>query len=155
MIDIKPVGGYKPLELQKIIQRQLDIELKKTKADFETATKTWQHKPVFEVERGLERAAVFTRDEIFGYVDLGTKPHEIRPRFAKALRFNSLFQPKTQPNRLKSGAGASSPPVVFAQVVHHPGNEPRNISILIGKRSQRRFVKALDSAIIRERNLRK
>jgi len=155
MINIKPVGGYLPLELDKVIDRQMAVEVKKTLEDFRTATKTWRNQPLFEVEKGKFRAVVFTRDEIFGYVDLGTKPHEIRPKYASALRFNSMFQPKTVPNRLKAGKGASSPPVVFAQVVRHPGNEPRNISILIGKRSQRRFVKALDSAIIRERNLRR
>lgn len=41
-----------------------------------------------------------------GYVEFGTKPHEIRPKEAKALRFQ--MGNKT----------------VYARVVHHPGTQP-------------------------------
>lgn len=41
-----------------------------------------------------------------GYVEFGTKPHEIRPRNAKALRFQIGGQ------------------TVYARVVHHPGTRP-------------------------------
>lgn len=41
-----------------------------------------------------------------GYVEFGTKPHDIRPKDAKALRFT---------------VGGK---VVFASVVHHPGTQP-------------------------------
>lgn len=155
MIDIKPVGGYIPYELDKVIERELEKEIKKTLADFQTATSTWRNQPDFQIETGKERAAVFTDDEIFGYVDEGTRPHEIKPRYAKALRFNASFVPKTVPNRLKAGAGGSGPPVVYSQGVQHPGNKPRNITKIIADRSQRRFVKAVDGAIIRLRNIGK
>lgn len=155
MIEIKPVGGYIPYELDKIIKRELEKEIEKTLADFKTATSTWRNQPDFQVLIDKEYAIVGTDDEIFGYVDEGTKAHEIKPRYAKALRFNATFTPKTTPNKLKAGKGASGPPVVFSQGVQHPGNKPRNITKIIAARSYRRFVKALDSAIIRLRNIGK
>lgn len=155
LVEIKPVGGYLPIELEKVIKRELEKEAKKILKDFETATATWVNKPEFQVLMDSEYAIVGTDDEIFGYVDEGTRPHRIEPRYAKALRFNSLFVPKTKPNTLKAGGGASSPPVVFSQGVNHPGNEPRNITELISQRSQRRFVKSVDSAIVRMEQLRK
>lgn len=41
-----------------------------------------------------------------GYVEFGTKPHEIRPKQGKALRFTVNGR------------------VVYARVVHHPGTKP-------------------------------
>ena len=58
------------------------------------------------------------------YVEAGTRPHVIRPRSARALRFLGGGRRVSQasPNqRIATTAGG----VVFAAVVHHPGTPAR------------------------------
>jgi hypothetical protein len=52
------------------------------------------------------------------FLEFGTKPHIIRPKNAKALRWASAG------NSRLSGAPRSGAPVMFAKVVHHPGTRP-------------------------------
>ena len=82
--------------------RKVGTEVKK---DFEKTTKTWKHKPKFVQSISLKPPGpelfVYTEDEIYMFVDEGTKPHLI---FAgiytgksnkKALAFPSKFGAKT------------------------------------------------------------
>lgn len=66
-----------------------------------------------------------------GAVEFGTKPHEIRPRARKALRWKA-----------KGGA------VVFARVVHHPGTKARPFMIP-GAEDALRSVALRDKIIIK------
>lgn len=104
--------------------------------DFEQATRTWNHKPGFKITRDADSTSVGTDDEIFGYVDGGTRPHDIRPR-GKRLKFQGGFKAKTTPGSLRSGSGGSSGAFVFAKVVHHPGTKARNFSKLVNERAQK------------------
>lgn len=88
---------------------------KDVKGAFIDATSGWKHKPTW---RGYVRLtadniyiSVGTTDEIFKFVDEGTKAHIIRPVRAKVLRW-------TTP------AGEDA----FAKLVHHPGTQAQNIS---------------------------
>lgn len=60
------------------------------------------------------------------WLETGTRPHEIRPKHAKALRFASGGVSKTLGGRVRTpvlrrmGNAAYS----FAKVVHHPGTKP-------------------------------
>ena len=50
------------------------------KADFEKTVSTWKNKPKFDMQISLSpvpQTEVSTVDEIYGYVDKGTKPHLI------------------------------------------------------------------------------
>jgi hypothetical protein len=63
-------------------------------------------------------------------LDAGTKPHEIKPRRAKALRFayggKGSFRAKTVPGQLRSNKGRKpTGPIVFRKKVRHPGTKPR------------------------------
>lgn len=85
------------------------------KAAFEDATSKWKTKPTW---RGYVRVrgqdiyiSVGTNNEIFKFVDLGTKPHIIRAKNAKMLHWVDA-----------SGKD------FFAKEVHHPGNKPQDIS---------------------------
>lgn len=53
-----------------------------------------------------------------GFVEHGTRAHEITPNAKKALRF------AVGGNRRLSGAPRSGAPVIFAKRVHHPGTKP-------------------------------
>jgi len=116
-------------------------------AEHEKVTETWEHKPKFRARRsdwtGSERLVavhVWTDDDIWRYVDEGTKPHVIRPKNPDGLLvFPSSFKPKTQPRSLSSGAGASGGPMVFAKEVHHPGTKPRNFTAMLQRKLENIF----------------
>ena len=106
------------------------------KKDFESTTKTWKHKPKFEVLISLTGpgpvVVVGTDDEIYGYVSGGTKPHAI---FAgiytgrsnkRALAFPASSTPKTRPGVIGSSGASRSGQTVVRPYVMHPGTEPRN-----------------------------
>lgn len=85
------------------------------KKNFQDAVRLWRKPPVF---RGYVRISgdkiyisVGTADEIFKFVDQGTKPHIIRPKNAKMLHWVD-----------KGGEDH------FAKEVNHPGFEGRHIS---------------------------
>jgi len=99
--------------------------------DFQKTTATWQHQPDFAVKPYGNGYQIGTDDEIYGYVDKGTRAHKIVARRAKRLRFGSSFRPKTRPGSLSSGSGGSSGQV-FRSSVNHPGTKARSFSKLIG-----------------------
>jgi len=122
--------------------------------DFEATTKTWQHKVEFKENvsagKGLGGivAEVSTTDEIYGYVDQGTKPHIIRPKKAGGrLAFPSIFSAKTKPRVLGSTAGQRGPQDTFAQEVHHPGTEAREFGKMIEVKWTPRFKQRMQAAM--------
>jgi len=65
----------------------------------------------------LRSATVEARTPYAAPVELGAKPHIIRPKNAKVLAWGG---PRRLTGRLKSGGK----PTHFARLVHHPGNKP-------------------------------
>lgn len=55
-----------------------------------------------------------------GYVELGTRPHEIRPNRAKVLAWAS-----SPSGRRLSGTPRRGAAMTFARLVHHPGTKPQ------------------------------
>lgn len=100
---------------------------------YRLCTWTWKHKPQFEVAAKSEgdttiRLDIGTDSAIFGYVDWGTRPHVIRAKRAKALRFMSGYSAKTIPEVFGSKQGGSFGDVVHRQQVRHPGTKPRHFT---------------------------
>ena len=114
---------------------------KKVKEDFLRPTRTWQHRVGVEVLTNITSTGVEllagTDDKIYTYLEYGTRPHTIRPKRAKALRFMSGFRPKTTPGSLWSGAGGSFGDRVYAGAVRHPGTKPRRWLPIIQRRAQK------------------
>ena len=79
----------------------------------------------------------------------GTKPHIIRPKKAKALRFPTMYMPRTRPGAggQYQGPGKATGPIATAQEVHHPGTEPRMLPKAIARWSKPFFVKQMHGAI--------
>jgi hypothetical protein len=127
--------------------------VKEIRKDFEETTKTWQHKVEFKETVSAGKGAggiiaeVSTTDEIYTYVDQGTKPHIIRPVRAKRLAFPSIFSPKTAPRVLSSGPGQRGPQDTFAMEVHHPGTEAREFSRTIEVKWTPRFKQRMQEAM--------
>ena len=121
------------------------------KLDFEQTTKTWKRKPKFEMVISLTppgpQLIVGTDDEIYRYVDEGTRPHIILPRRAKALRFQSGYKAKTSPGVIGSGSGGSFGNVVFSQGVHHPGTQARDFEGAIKKKREKWFKQQMTNAM--------
>jgi len=123
------------------------------KQDYEATTKTWEHKPEFKETVSAGKGAggiiaeVSTTDEIYSYVDQGTRPHIIRAKNAKVLAFASIFSPKTKPRVLSSTGGSRGSTDTYRQEVHHPGTEAREFSKEIEKKWQPRFKDRMQEAM--------
>jgi len=89
---------------------------KDVKGAFEDATSAWKHKPVWRGYVRIDSSRIYisvgTTDEIFKFVDQGTKAHIIRPIRAKVLHW----------------VDASSGEDRFSKEVHHPGTKAQHIS---------------------------
>jgi hypothetical protein len=72
--------------------------------------------------------AVDTFDEIYEMVHEGTRPHLIRAKKKKTLKFQGTYSAKTTPGVIQSKSGGSSGPSLYRQVVRHPGFKGRNFT---------------------------
>lgn len=145
---VKSSRKTKGLDLRALIKHEQLKEARATKRDFEKTTATWQRDVDFIIEETRFGANVYTNDDIYGYVDKGTPPHEIRPKNASVLRFTPGSTAKTRPNVIGSGAGSpGTPPAVFSQVVQHPGTKARRFTQTIQKRSEKRFASNFNHAL--------
>ena len=127
------------------------------KKEFESTTKTWKHKPRFEwvvnTKPSGPEILVGTDDEIYRYVNEGTRPHDIwagaytGKSDKKTLAFPSAFTPKTTPGSLKSGPGSSGGDTVFTPMVHHPGTKARDFTGQIKKIWAPRFKREMEAVM--------
>jgi len=150
---------YKAISPIKLNEGRMRLEmlngLRKTgtriKEQYDKTTRTWRNKPRFEQTISLRGSSpsilVATDSEIYGYVDLGTRPHIIRPKRAKKLRFGAGSSPKTQPNVIGSTGGGEGGAEVYANVVSHPGTAPRNFTKSITKEVKPYFRRYMQEAI--------
>jgi len=106
---------------------------------FEKTTATWKNKPEVRVQKTVNTRQVYVIGKIYSYVDKGTSPHIIRPKRARVLSFRGGYKAKTRPNVITSSGGGASGKRVFAKIVRHPGNAPRNFSVIIRERMQKRL----------------
>lgn len=117
--------------------------------DYEKTVSTWNHKPRFYTTRRGNDWFIGTKDEIYGYVEMGTKPHTITVKRAKFLRFFAGgFQPKSRVNWIGSGPGRrASKNFVQKKSVQHPGTKARNFSKEIKKKWQKLWLIRVQQAI--------
>jgi hypothetical protein len=153
------VAKLKAIKPAKMKEKELRLELlnvlrsisKDVRKDFEATVKTWEHKPRFEEAISLKGAGpqflVGTDDEIYKFVDKGTKPHIIRPKKARALHFMGGYRAKTKPNVIGSSSGGASGPEVFTKHVNHPGTKARGFEEAIGKKWDKQFKKRMHTAM--------
>ena len=106
-------------------------------ADYKRTTATWSHSVQFEAitdtaADGSFSLLVGTDDAVYGYVDAGTRAHIITPKRAKRLRFQwggpGSYRPKTVAGVIGSTTGGASGPLVYRQLVHHPGTKARHFT---------------------------
>ena len=130
----------------------------KVKKDFEQTVETWKHKPKFETLVSLKEGAEIlvdtaTESKIYGYVTEGTPPHLIWAGHytgkskSKVLAIPTAFSPKTQPGRLKAGAGSRSGKAYFRPYVQHPGIKPRLFHEMIAKEHEKPYKRFMEKAM--------
>ena len=90
---------------------------------------------------------VGTDNEVYHYVDEGTRPHIIRPVRASRLRFKSGYNAKTKPRKIGSQAGGAFGDTVYAMQVRHPGSKAREFSPTIQKRRRKPFTRRMVGAM--------
>lgn len=138
LVPITPKGFAEQMRrLPGAVKKGMRQAAEAVKTDFESSTATWEHNVAFTIQEDGDNLIVGTDDEIYGYVDKGTKPHVIVPKRGRMLRFTAGGRPKTQPGRITSGAGSKGGVVVIRPRVDHPGTAPRNFSAEIYKRWRR------------------
>lgn len=80
------------------------------------------------------------------FLEQGTRPHIIRPRRARVLRFPAQGSARTLAGRARAGAS-----VVFARLVRHPGTKPYPFMLPSGRKALedigvQRFIDAWNKA---------
>lgn len=131
-----PTGEEYAKAMQAAVQKSAGLVL----TDLQSTVRTWKHKPAFDVtitQVGDDYSVTAgTDDPIYGYVNDGTKPHPIRPKRSKYLRFSSGYKAKTRPNIIGSVEGGAFGNDVFSKGVLHPGFIGRRFDQAIAKRRQ-------------------
>lgn len=124
---------------------------KKVRVDLQKTTRTWKHRVVFVIKIGVgndeSQVTVYTDDDIYNYVSGGTKPHWIKPRRAKALRFGVPFKAKTRVGFIGSSNGKRGDTLVFSKGVYHPGSEARDFDKVIADKWQPVYVELMQRRI--------
>jgi hypothetical protein len=123
--------------------------------DFRATTKTWKKKPKFVKEMDLSGPGpvviVGTDNEVYTYVDEGTRPHPIYPRRAKALKFRwggkGSYRPKTQVRVIDSFSGGATGKMVSFKSVWHPGTKARKFADEIEKRRRPWYKRRMEQAM--------
>lgn len=127
-----------PVQLRRVTRNAAEQLSKDIRVDFRVTAQTWDNKPEFIIQRA-DNALAFTReikttDQVYYWVNHGTKAHPIEAKNAPMLRFNTTFKPKTRVMVIGSGKGKSGPPVARKRRVMHPGTEARKFDLVIAKK---------------------
>lgn len=140
-------------DLEQIIIDTLEKTAKLVYQDFLRTVATWDEKPRFTTTYSSDgfTAIVATDNEVYGYVNSGTKPHVITPKApGYPLRWSSQYTPKTRPRVIGSYAGGSSGVKdSAAYLVHHPGTKARNFNKEIAKRAPKNYQTIFKASIKR------
>lgn len=142
-----PTGREYAQAIEKAIYKTANL----VQSDLQSTTRTWKHKPAFFITVSTQGAdyviAAGTNDKIYGYVDAGTKPHVIKPKRSKYLRFSSGYRAKTRVGIIGSQEGGSFGGDVYRQSVRHPGFPGRKFIVSIQKRRQKTLEQETSQAV--------
>lgn len=139
--------------MEKELMQAINQTIQLVDSDFQKTIATWNTDVVFLVKTAARKGdslegSVTTSSKIYKYVAMGTKPHVIKPKNAKVLKFKSIYKPKTRINTIGSSTGGASGDDVFSQGVQHPGTEARNFHLEIAKRRQTNIQNYMTAAVM-------
>ena len=144
--------GHIARKFPEFVQDGIERTARDIRADLDRSVATWEHNVDFDVsiqrQGKMVTTAIGTDDEIFGYVDQGTRAHIITPRRpGYPLRFRSGYRAKTAPGRIWAQTGGAFGNWVRAMYVNHPGTKPRRILETIGKKHETSLLRYINLAI--------
>lgn len=139
-------------DLRKELGKAAQEAGKILKRDHEKVVSSWKHKVkfgyVYDVSVDGISANVYAygaNAKIFFWVNDGTKPHIIRPKRSKYLKFRTNYKPKTARGGF-GGPGKAEGGWVSAKEVHHPGIRAREFTKQIVRRARPRFRRLTEAA---------
>src|SRR5574340_337694 len=146
---VKKLELFDKKQLLRTIENAGNESSKAVQVDFYTTTRTWTRQPKFSIkhQRNSGQWDIGTDDEIYGYIDEGTKPHIIRPRNKKALSWGAPFKAKTRPGYIGSNMGRRGKKRVTRKIVHHPGIRARGFVRAINDKWEDEWPRQLGRAI--------
>lgn len=120
--------------------------------DYQAGTRTWEHKVTFDAQltinpNGGVSIIVDTEDEIYTFVHEGTKPHPIKAKRAKTLRFQGTYTAKTTPGVIQSKSGGAGGEFEYRREVQHPGAKARNFTSPVFKKWKPFFERQMQRAL--------
>lgn len=137
-----------PAKLSRALTNAMNGVAKDIQVDFKVTTQTWSHKVAFPITSpATYERVIATDDEIYGYVNDGTRAHDIAPKGGGVLRFSTPFQAKTLPNQIMSRSGSKGTTPAVARVVHHPGTTARAFDKAIHDKWEKLFPDIMQRAI--------
>ena len=101
---------FLPASHRRAIERTMALGVEKAKGEIAALTRTWATPPTVEERTKGDDTLIVVTDKRWVFADEGTRPHVIRPKRAKVLRFTT-------------SAG-----VVFAKKVNHPGQKAQYLT---------------------------
>ena len=125
------IEGMRPLQARlsaigetREIARQLGLNTVRY-AKLGVARKTATTARSIRLAQVTETSATVTVGGAGAYLERGTRPHIIRPRYAKSLRFPAKGVATTLSGRVRTGAARKlgNAAYVFARFVRHPGTK--------------------------------
>lgn len=122
-----PPGTLSAAEYARAVQQARGIAETVGLQEARAVSRSWRHKPSWQVERKGDESNIVTDDEIFIYQDKGTKPHPIVARKKRALYW----------------AGANHP----VKRVNHPGTKAQHYSDKIAAAMQKHYKRIMDEQI--------
>lgn len=139
------IEGYRPLQARlnaigktALEARQLGL-LTVRYAKQDVARKTGTTGRTIRLAQVTDTSATVDVGGAGAYLERGTKPHIIRPRSKRALRWPAQGTPTTLGGRARTGAvrRLGSAAFAFAKIVHHPGTKARPFLIPAARRAIR------------------
>lgn len=135
---LKPKG--KLFDIPRIIKAKeegMREVAEEAKDDLERCVSNWNNKPTFEIIPTRDGFIIGTEDQIFEYVDEGTRPHTIQIKNARVLRFRPGYRAKTRPGVIGSGSGGASGGFVYTnKPIQHPGTKARRFTQMVQRKAQ-------------------
>lgn len=149
--EIKP-GKLQEKKMQDVLKRELTTISKDMLFDFEVTTYTWTKKPKFQrlVSVGPNSVDILvgTDDEIYKYVDEGTKRHFIAPKNAPALAWRVGYRPKTVAGKMIAQAGGAFGNFAYNSKGHWvKGIKARKFTKTIQKSWEKKFKTRMEKAM--------
>lgn len=133
------------------MQNGMNRFTKLVESDFDSSTKDFDDKPNFirkvEVKNTQIVGRNFTDNEVYGFLNYGTKRHFVAPKAGGVLRFRTGYRTKTQRGRIRSRSGGASGGVAYSKGHYVSGIKARKFDKLIKEKRKKDFIDIMSNAL--------